>query len=112
MIRADCPPEGTLKPRRSTIYLTLTALLTLVLTGLLLHAGREVRASEQGFLRKAELVRQIELTDLCLFTEANYTRNPSMTDMATPFQDSPMSLDHFPSGGLLQPPAHLMRKKP
>jgi hypothetical protein len=95
--------------RRSTVYLTTTALLALVLAGLLLHASREVRASEPQFARKAELVRQIELTDLCLFTEANYTRNPSMTDMATPFQDSPMSLDHFPSGGLLGPPAHLTR---
>jgi hypothetical protein len=100
-----------MKLRRSTIYLALTALLTLVLTGLLLHAAREVRASESRFLHKAELVRQIELTDLCLFTEASYTRHPSMTDMATPFQDAPMSLEHFPSGGLLQPPAHLMRAK-
>ena len=100
-----------MKARRSTIYLTTTALLTLVLAGLVLHASREVRGSEPGLARKAELVRQIELTDLCLFTEANYTRNPSMTDMATPFQDSPMSLDHFPSGALIGPPAHLMRSQ-
>lgn len=95
--------------RPSTIYLTTTALLTLILTGLVLHAGREVGASDTGFQRKGELVRQIGLTDLCLFTEANYTRNPSMTDMATPFQDAPLSLDHFPSGGLIGPPAHLTR---
>ena len=49
----------------------------------------------------------LTLTDLCLFTEARYTRHPSMTDLNTPFQDHPMSLEHFPSGAIMAPPPHL-----
>ena len=96
-------------PRCSTIYLGTTALLALTLAGIFLHAYGEVRASRAIFARKTALVRQLELTDLCLFTEASYTRHLSMTDLSTPFQDAPMSLEHFPTGGLTRPPPHLVK---
>jgi len=96
--------------RRSTIYLAMTAALVATLAGIFLHAAREVRASRPLFSRKAALVRQLELTDLCLFTEASYTRHPSMTDISTAFQDAPLSLEHFPTGGLLGPPPHLVKR--
>jgi hypothetical protein len=96
-------------PRRSTIYLAATAGLALTLGAIFLHASGEVRTSSPIFARRATLVRQLELTDLCLFTEASYTRHLSMTDPSTPFQDAPMSLEHFPTGGLVGPPPHLMR---
>lgn len=95
--------------RRSTIYLGTTAGLLLVLAGIFLHASGEVRASAPIFARKTALVHQLELTDLCLFTEASYTRHLSMTDLSTPFQDAPMSLEHFPTGALVEPPPHLVR---
>ena len=95
--------------RRSTIYLGTTAGLILVLGGIFLYASGVVRASGPLFVRKTALVRQLELTDLCLFTEASYTRHLSMTDPSTPFQDAPMSLEHFPTGALVEPPPHLMR---
>lgn len=100
---------GVMKIRGSTLYLGITGGLTLALAGVLLHASQQVDAAEPGFSRKSALVRQIQLTDLCLCTEASYTRNPSMTDLSTPFQDSPLSLEHFPSGGLIGPPPHLTR---
>lgn len=53
------------------------------------------------------LVRGLQLTDLCLFTEARYTRHPSQADLHTAFQDHPMALEHFPSGSLIPPPKHL-----
>lgn len=53
------------------------------------------------------LVRELQLTDLCLFTEARYTRHPSQADLHTPFQDHPMALEHFPSGSLIPPPKAL-----
>jgi hypothetical protein len=52
-------------------------------------------------------VKQLELTDLCLFTDARYTRHPSMADMHSAFQDLPMAFEHFPSGSLIAPPPHL-----
>ena len=95
--------------RRSTIYLGITAGLVFVLAGIFLHASGEVWESIPLFARKTALVKQLELTDLCLFTEASYTRHLSMTDLSTPFQDSPMSLEHFPTGALVEPPPHLVR---
>jgi hypothetical protein len=98
-------------PRRSSIYLAATAGLAFTLGAIFLHSLGAVSASQPGFARKTALVRQLELTDLCLFTEASYTRNLSMTDPTTPFQDAPMSLEHFPSGGLVGPPLHLMTSR-
>lgn len=53
------------------------------------------------------MARRLELTDLALFTEARYTRHLSQADLNTPFQDSPLSLEHFPSGSIIMPPAHI-----
>jgi hypothetical protein len=53
------------------------------------------------------LVRELRLTDLCLFTEARYTRHPSQADLHTAFQDHPLALEHFPSGSLIPPPKGL-----
>jgi len=50
------------------------------------------------------LVSELGLTDLCLFTEARYTRHLSQADWHTPFQDHPAALEHFPSGSLAPPP--------
>ena len=89
------------------IYLTINiTLLFLVFT----HASLKERADMESLKEKVEMVRRLELTDLCLFTEANYTRHLSQADLHTPFQDSPMSLEHFPSGALVAPPMTLRRK--
>ena len=50
------------------------------------------------------LVKELGLTDLCLFTEARYTRHLSQADWQTPFQDHPAALEHFPSGSVVSPP--------
>ncbi len=68
------------------------------------HAAseRERRAPEvEG---RAAFVRRLGLTDLALFTEARYTRHPSQADRFTPFQEHPVSLEHFPSGSIAAPP--------
>jgi hypothetical protein len=95
--------------RRSTIFLGLTAGSALGMAGIFLYATGVVKASGPLFARKTVLVKQLQLTDLCLFTEASYTRHLSMADLATPFQDAPMSMEHFPTGGLAGPPPHLVR---
>ncbi|MBU0498845.1 MAG: hypothetical protein KJ558_02725 [Gammaproteobacteria bacterium] len=54
-----------------------------------------------------ELVRELGLSDLALFTEARYTRHLSLADSHAAFQDHPLALDHFPTASLAAPPEHL-----
>jgi hypothetical protein len=90
--------------RGSTAFLQAllgAALLALALAG---HAARR-RADARGELAvQAAFVRRLDLTDLCLFTDARYTRHPSQADAFSPFQDHPRALEHFPSGSLIVRP--------
>ena len=95
--------------RKSNAFLLYLALSALILCALSVHAFYQRRADLELLDAKCRLVRTIELTDLGLFTEASYTRHLSQADMHTPFQDYPMSLDHFPSGSIVQPPASIRR---
>jgi hypothetical protein len=87
-----------------------------LLAGMLLFGLMFIHARVQEHLdmpllnQRAEIVKALGLTDLCLFTEARYTRHPSMADMGTAFQDHPMSLEHFPSGALVPVPPHLKER--
>jgi hypothetical protein len=75
---------------------------------LLVNAGVGAERATIADARTGSLVATLGLTDLALFTEASYTRHPSLTDLNTPFQDSPLSFEHFPTGSLMQPPASLV----
>ena len=93
--------------RPSGPVLVLFAMVVSVFFGSLLHAGRHIWQGEAVSEATRELVRELRLTDLCLFTEARYTRHPSQADLHTPFQDHPLALEHFPSGSLVGPPKHM-----
>jgi hypothetical protein len=93
----------------SAIYLGITGALLAVMAGLGAYSCFAVVAATPGLARMSQLVKSLELTDLCLFSEASYTRHLSMADRFTPFQDSPLVFEHFPSGALAGPPAHLTR---
>lgn len=73
----------------------------------LVHAAHRTEADKVVLNERREMVRRLELTDLCLFTDARYTRHPGMADLNTPFQDHPMSFEHFPSGSLMSVSPHL-----
>ena len=90
--------------RKSTAFFLFT-LGSVILLVLLLWSGRYA-SGEAGAMQEASrvLVQKLQLTDLCLFTEARYTRHPSMADLHSAFQDHPLALDHFPSGSLVAPP--------
>lgn len=80
--------------------------LSLGLTGLLAtwaEAGLRPLQPDPG---TPALVQELGLTDLALFTEARYTRHLALSDRHAPFQDHPMSFDHFPSASLVAPPRH------
>jgi len=97
--------------RFSTAYLGVTGLLVMLLTGLVIHSFQERKNADPLLSRMTGMVNRLKLTDLCLFTEASYTRHLAMTDLNTPFQDSPFSFEHFPTGALVVPPPHLGRNR-
>lgn len=93
--------------RKSHWFLIFIATNMVLLALVFFHAEVRQSADMKLLSEKREVVRQLELTDLCLFTDARYTRHPSMADLNTPFQDYPLSLEHFPSGSIIPLPPHL-----
>ncbi len=81
----------------STVLVLLTAVDASIRQGM---AGSALQA-------RAQLVRDLGLTDLALFTEARYTRHLTQADLHTAFQDHPMAMEHFPSGSFYLPPQWL-----
>jgi hypothetical protein len=96
--------------RHSTLFFLLCSLGILTILILAVHAASASGTARAARAEQLQLVRSLRLTDLCLFTEARYTRHPSMADQTTPFQDHPMSLEHFPSGALVPVPSHLNQR--
>ena len=93
--------------RKSDIFFIVVALGAAAFGLMMAHAHHRNGNAGSGLKEKAMLVERLELTDLCLFTDARYARHPSMADLHTPFQDSPMAMEHFPSGTVILPPPHL-----
>jgi hypothetical protein len=90
--------------RRSNLFLIFLAINIFLLGLMFAHASFRTRTDMLSLREKEEMVKRLELTDLCLFTEASYTRHLTQADHHTPFQDYPFSLEHFPSGSIMQPP--------
>jgi hypothetical protein len=97
--------------RKSSVFFYGLACEILVLGLLLTHASFREGAQQESLEEKADLVEALKLTDLCLFTEARYTRHLSQADLNTAFQDHPLSLEHFPSGSFTQP-SEIIRQRP
>ena len=97
--------------RKSGLWFLFLAANALLLLAFLVHGAHRHAAEEPALREKRELVKRLGLTDLCLFTDARYSRHPAMADFNTPFQDYPLSLEHFPSGSILSPPPHLARPR-
>jgi hypothetical protein len=87
------------------VFAALTLLEVAVLATLVLYCdARRQRERASVVPANRQLARQLELTDLAIWTEARYTRHPSQADRFAPFQDLPSSLEHFPAGSVVQPP--------
>lgn len=73
--------------------------------------GSKMRRENEAAHRETQaLVARLGLTDPVIFTEARYTRHLSQADFYSAFQDHPGALEHFPSGSLVAPPAHLLQR--
>lgn len=90
--------------RKSSLFLA-AILFQIALLGLcLLHADSTTEAAQPALRRMALTVKALGLTDLCLFTDAAYTRHLALADGHAPFQEHPVCLEHFPAGSLAGPP--------
>ena len=97
--------------RKSTIYLTfITGCITVLAFLLWVHPYFKAQYFEKSLTQKKQLVQKLGLTDLCLFTEARYTRHLSQADLHSAFQDHPMAFEHFPSGSVVLPPGLIHRR--
>lgn len=93
---------------RFFLFCTLSLLIIAILAG---HAALASRTAAAADSERLQLARRLRLTDLCLFTEARYTRHPAMADLHSPFQDAPASFDYFPSGSLLMPAKRIKQRQ-
>ncbi len=101
--------------RRSSAYLISASIVLLFFCGMFVHAALKQRKDAEVFDGMRMMAGVLQITDLCLFTDARYVRHLSQTDLHTPFQDHPGALEHFPSGSLVSPPVTLTgsyEKKP
>ncbi|MEM5786653.1 MAG: hypothetical protein AAGU11_04995 [Syntrophobacteraceae bacterium] len=97
------------KRRKSDIFIFFIGTLLTISAAALVHSHLAREQAARLIELQSAMVRQLDLTDLCLFTEARYTRHPSQADRHTPFQDHPLALEHFPTGSLMLPPPALVR---
>ncbi|HJV36182.1 hypothetical protein [Geomonas sp.] len=95
--------------RKSTVFIGFIGLNLLAGLLLLLHVSLGAGERDGTITSCRREVALLKLTDLALFTEARYTRNPSVADRHAAFQDHPFALEHFPAGSLVAPPAPLRR---
>jgi hypothetical protein len=89
--------------RRSLQFLLFTAASLTLFLLLPLHAQHAQNISDGKTRLQVAQLRSLHVTDLCLSTEARYTRHPAMADRHAPFQSHPLALEHFPSGSLILP---------
>ena len=95
--------------RKSTTYFAFLTGLTLCVMLTAIDASLRQKGVDNDLQLRSQLVKDLGLTDLALFTEARYTRHLSQADLHTAFQDHPMGMEHFPSGSLVLPPRHLLQ---
>ena len=95
--------------RKADRFLKFIAVNILLLALIWGYSHYQAGEAQARLDKMAAMVRKLQITDLCLFTEAWHTRHPSQADWHTPFQSHPVCLEHFPTGAMVRPP-ELLRK--
>jgi hypothetical protein len=89
---------------RPSFYLFMLLLLMAAIDACLLGASRlRQEAREHAVAGRQAAVFALGLTDLCVATEARYTRHPAVSDPMAPFMDHPGAIEHFPTGSWWRP---------
>jgi hypothetical protein len=74
-------------------------------TALYFHVRSQRETRQRPAARLNDIVTAgLGLTDLCLATEARYTRHPAVSDPIAPFMDHPGAMEHFPTGSFWAAP--------
>ena len=68
------------------------------------HYQKRLSEIEQQLKLRRQFQKAVGLPNLAITSAARYLRHYSITDLTTPFQDYPASLDHFPAGFAFMPP--------
>jgi len=89
------------------VYLLLLVLVALCGVNLVFYElGRQRLTIQKENIELFDIVTSgLGLTDLCVATEARYTRHPAASDPIAPFMDHPGALEHFPTGSFWAPPS-------
>ena len=95
-----------MKMRRSTAFFGFIALLLSIASYCAVKSIGTMKKNTKVSFDNAKIMRNFGLTDLCIFTDASYTRHPAISGASAAFQDSPLSMEHFPSGSILNPYSH------
>jgi hypothetical protein len=83
--------------------LLLVALCALDVSLYVFSLYRQARQHQNALLYDV-VTSGLGLTDLCVSTEARYTRHPAVSDPVVPFMDHPGAVEHFPTGSFWFPP--------
>jgi len=75
--------------RKSSLFLIFLAGGIALLALMFIHASIRMKTEAASLQATSDIVGKLALSDLCLFTEASYTRHLSLADLHTPFQTVP-----------------------
>jgi hypothetical protein len=89
--------------RKADNFLLFILVNTLLLVLMFVHAAIQTEANLPRLQNEVKIINHLGLTDLCLSTEAAYTRHPSQSDWHSPFQSHPLALEYFPTGAIVTP---------
>jgi hypothetical protein len=92
--------------RPSHILFVFLLLLILIDGTLYFHAKRLGSDLKDEQAVQIIAVAGLGLTDLCVATEARYTRHPAVSDPMAPFMDHPGAIEHFPTGSFWNAPTN------
>jgi len=87
-----------------SLVLVLLFALNLSFFMVSMHRQQRMKSNEALF---DVVTSALGLTDLCVATEARYTRHPAVTDPIAPFMDHPGAIEHFPTGSFWVPPPYM-----
>ncbi len=89
---------------RPVYLLGIVLLFCALFDGLLfVKLSQRLQENQVQFKKIMVVVSALGLSDLCVSTEARYTRHPAVSDPVVPFMDYPGAVEHFPTGSFWAP---------